>query len=267
VKETAKDQKKKARKPQDGSFARFSNSVNGTVLRSLKMAQPAIYESLTSPLVLLQELKSLGPAALAWKPETLFTALDQKYSAWTGERAGQALEKFHATGLLDTNVPPLVRNKILALRVILTSDTVHREWNVFEKVGGAFNDRIPNFGVLEPLSPPECASTVAMLDVIRPDEFANEVKAYIAACCHTDGMYTVTPSKYLRMAEPNLAAMNREETGVATDPEVTASIATELNAIKLYATTIQMREDFAFIQALKIFSADLYAMDALANNG
>lgn len=253
-----------AKAAQNAAHGRFEHAVVGTVLSSIKMAAAKLCDPLIKPLELLEELKKLGVGALTWKPETLMAVIDRECSGWTEVQVAEALEHFHKTGELKTNVPALLRQKIYALRVIMTSDTVHSEWHIFEKVGGVFNDRNANFNIVEPLSPTECAVTVAIIETIRPDAYSDEIKAYIAASCHQDGFYTVKPSKYLSMAEVHLQMMNQEETGRKTSPELVGQIADNLKTLKENQGKIKtVSEDFKTIQALKILAVDFSGDEAI----
>lgn len=241
----------------NAAHGRFEQAVVGTVLTGIKMASAKLCDPLIKPLELLEEIKKLGIGALTWKPETLMSVIDRECSGWTDEQVGEALEHFHRTGELKTNVPALLRQKVYALRVIMTSDTVHNEWHIFEKVGGVFNDRNANFNIVEPLSPTECAATVAIIESIRPDKYSDEIKAYIAASCHENGIYTLTPSKYLSMADAPLQMMNEEETGRKTSPDLVKKISEKVKTLKVNAGKIKgVKEEFDSIQALKILAID-----------
>lgn len=257
---------KKQKKPAAaGAFVRYTNQVTNTVLRGIKMAGPEVYNPLASPLYLLGIIKQLGPQSLAWRPETLFAAIDRQFGGWSGEKVATALEHFHSTGELKTDVPDLVRHKLYAIRIILTSDSAHHEWNVFEKVGGAFNNRLANFGVVEPLTPAECATTIAIIDSVRPDTFSNEIKAYTAASSHQEGLYTIKPSKYLKMGEEYLSGMNKSETGRATDDKIVEQIANRLSGLKQQAPSLVTppAEEFVNLQAVRLLAIDASGDNAL----
>lgn len=246
------------------AFDRFNRQILKTVFNSIKMASAVLTDPLSSPLAIFHELQMLGQDAFLWKPETLMAAIDSKVYLWTSDQVAEALNHFHDTGEIKTNVPPLVRQKIYAIRTIVTSDTPHIEWNIFEKVGSVFNDRVANFSVVEPLSPGECARTIALIEAIRPDAYSNEIKAYIAASCHEDGMYTISPSKYLNMAEEHLAMMNREGAFRATSPDLVEKISMKLETIRAEASKImEITDDFVLIQAIKLFAIDKTGDDAV----
>lgn len=217
------------------------------------------------PISLALALRSLGIAALGWTPETLFSTIDRMHFGWSEEKAAVALEKFHDTGVIQTDVPLLVRQKIYAIRIVATSDTAHEEWHIFEKIGAAFNDRVAQFGVVEKLSTGECARTIAIIEDIRPDSYSNEVKVYIAAAAHEEGFLTLQPSKYLGMANYALQTMNTESMGVGLNHEIESKIGKNLEILRGNVGKIQ-NEDIVTIQALKLLAADSMGEQATAHS-
>jgi hypothetical protein len=208
---------------------------------------------------LTDALKELGLPALSWDPEVLMSELDKKFHGWTQERAAKALAYHNQTGLMDTDVQPLVRNKIYAIRQIATSDIAQNEWNVFEKVGAALNDRIPHFGVTEPMTAQECARAVEVIESIRPDEYSDEVKLYIAACCHTDGIYTVEPIRSLKMVEPFLRKMIQDEE--ADDPKLKAEITAKFESWRSGSPQPFDPADTVAVQAARLLAISHYAAE------
>jgi hypothetical protein len=232
--------------------------VSGIKLASLNpFADPNV-----NPLTLASHLKTLGIAVLGWAPETLFSTIDRMYFGWTAERAAAALEKFQETGVMQTDVPLMVRQKIYAIRIIATSDTAHNEWHVFEKVGSAFNDRVAKFGIVEKLSPGECARTIAIIEDIRPDDYSDEIKVYIAATSHEDGILTLSPSKYLYMAESRLTQMNHDSMGTLVPQDIRDKIRKKLELLKTNSGKIEPGDDLITIQALKLLAIDQMGEDA-----
>ncbi len=223
--------------------------------------EDVFYDELAPPLMLVKELKKLGPEALIWSPETLCAVIDERFGGWTRARTTQALEHFHTTGELDTDVPDLVRQKLYALRIVITSDSAHNFWENFEKVGCVFNDRLANFSVVQALSAAECARTLAIIQNIRPDAYSREVRIYIAACCHQDGLYTTKPSKWLGSLDPELAEFNEGTMGVA-DPEVVAAISERYKAYQSNPPSA-IDDSTESIQAAKLLGIDAFANEAL----
>jgi hypothetical protein len=226
-----------------------------------KLASSIFYDNNVNIITLLKELHKFGPEILLKTPETLFAMIDKQYGNKTNAQAADDIVHFHETGELRTDVPILVRNKIYAIRTASMSDAPYVEWNIFEKVGGAFNGRVANFSHLEPMSSGECAVTVALLDAIRQDTFANEVKIYVATCCHQDGLYTVDPVDELAMAEPYLKRLNEDSSGTPRDPAVLSAIKAEY--VRMKADLSDIGDDLAHVQAGKLLGAQLMAEEAL----
>jgi hypothetical protein len=227
----------------------------------MKLASEEVfYSPHASPVDILKALKSMGISVLSWDPEVLMAEIDRKYKGWTPERVAQAIEHFHKTGMLDTEVPPLVRNKIYAIRLISTSDSAHQEWNTFEKVGGAFNDRIPQFGLVEPMSAAECARTIELIEQIRPDTYSDEVKIYVAACCHTDGLFTVKPVRSLAPSETFLCKMIADEG--ADDSDLKSKIIEAFSLIDKPSFVVDV-DNIVSVQAMKLAAINQFAREGL----
>lgn len=247
-------------------------AVSRAIATGIKLAfsdrEPSPFQNPNiSPIALLKELKKLGINALAWEPETLMVAIDRRYHGWTDERATQAIDHFHLTGLIDTDVDVRVRQKIYAIRVISTSDSAHTEWHIFEKVGSAFNDRIPQFGLVEPMTAAECAYTVSAIEAIRPDDYSNEIKIYIAACCQQDGLLTVVPIKSLAMAQSYLEQMNNQETEEPLSAELKTAISAKYSEFMANHIRIQRApEDLVGVQAMKLFAIEKMVEDLMVSS-
>ena len=276
-KENELERVRKALRVARGAVGVGQNIIHGhgdeallqAVTLGVKLAADKLFYEPQAPVIeLLRLLKTLGDDVLMKSPETLFALIDKRFGGKTDQEAGEDIEHFHKTGLLRTKVPLLVRNKIYAIRTAATSDAPYEEWNIFEKVGGAFNGRVSNFSVVEPMSAGECAVTVALLDVIRQDRFSNEVKTYIAACCHEDGLLTVKPLEYLAIAEDQLHNFNKEVTGDTGDGRQDKAMITDyFNKMKdsdpEAPAESEEPEYRYFIQAQHLFGAYLMVQEAL----
>lgn len=240
--------------------------VESLVMTGLKLASDNPFKDpLVNPLVLARALKKEGIEVLAWSPETLMAHLDSKYSDWSSERVTEALKFFHETGTIRSDIPQLVREKIYAIRTVATSNIAQTDWHAFEKVGGAFNDRTAKFGMSEPLSIGECARAVAIIEDIRPDTYENEIKIYVAASAHLAGLLTVGAVKWVAFAEDYLQSMNKDSTGVITDPETKAAITSKFSAIKLSKTLQEIPDDLVSVQAAKLVAIDHMGSEVAAH--
>lgn len=232
----------------------------------MKVAEDSVfYNPESSILLLAKALRSLGADALTKKPETLFALIDQKFKGWSQKKAADAILSFHDKGEILTDVPALTRNKIYGIRLVYTSDSAHTEWSIFEKVGSAFNDRLARFNEVEPLSAGECAKTIALIENLRPDKYTDEIKIYLGACCHRDGLYTVLPVKWLAIAEEQLQRFNFESSGTHFDPELRKSIAKRFEELKKSSSVLrQISDDIVDVQASKLLAIDHMAEDAVS---
>ncbi len=240
------------------------NALARALYTGVKLAEESknpFFDPLVNPLRLVSELRKLGPEALVWSPETLCSVIDSRHGGWTRDRVLKSLEHFHSTGELDTAVPELVRQKLYALRLVITSDSPHNFWENFEKVGCVFNDRLADFSVVQALSAAECAKTLAVIQNIRPDQYSREVRIYVAACCHQDGLYTTAPSKWLGAFNQELQDFN-EGTGTREDPATRDEIGRLYSSYKKSPPSGH-EDSTESIQAVKLLGIDAYATEAL----
>ena len=107
--------------------------------------------------------KLFGPDWLAWEPRTIYEELKSK-------------------GYGDISEHRENTQKLQAFRTARNTIMPWMEWEVFEKVGHAFNGFVPNFNLIEPLSVGEAMIAVDCLRACQFVPFADEVKRYIAAC-------------------------------------------------------------------------------------
>lgn len=256
----------KAVQGTSGAIAKgnVEEAVARAIYSSVKMAAAdtdVFYQPHTEPLILVESLRRLfGTACLEWLPETLVTAIDFKSGKIDVDQRQRRLADFHLTGELSTDVPSLIRQKIYAIRVVATSDQAHLIWDVFEKVGAVFNDRLADFGNVQRMSTGECARTIAIMDSIRPDEFGPQVKAYVGAVAHEDGFLTLTPSKWLKTFDADLQRFNIAAKTPSLDDAGQAKLVERLKSAA--ASDTQDPEDLFDIQARKLLAVDAMADEA-----
>jgi len=108
-----------------------------------------------------------GNAWLNWDPTTLWMEIEDDFG---------------------TTVSDEVRDKINALRALLTIRDFWEDYTVFEKVIIAFNDRYVDTEHIQVCLPEELGYglTVTNAIVVRP--FSREIKAYIQGCCRETGL-------------------------------------------------------------------------------
>jgi len=104
---------------------------------------------------------------LEWDPETLWTEIRDDFGS----------------GVSDE-----VRDKINALRVFLTTHNFWDDFDVFEKIVIAFNDRYVDVEHIQVCLPEELGYGLTVANSIVMHSFNGEIKAYIQACCHQAGL-------------------------------------------------------------------------------
>jgi len=106
----------------------------------------------------------------------------------------------------DITTDALLLNKIQALQVCFSTDSPWQDWHIFENVGKAFNDQIPNFAIMQPLSLGECLVTKRILDSLRNDLFSEEVLIYMATMAHKDQLVYIPnePDIQAKLDETNI---------------------------------------------------------------
>lgn len=99
------------------------------------------------------------------------------------------------------------QNKVQALAVSLSTDAPWQDWTTFENVGRAFNDTLPVFGLMQPLSPAEAAFTVLLLKKLHDFAFSGETLGYIASVCLYNGI-VYAPQKWFGKVQPMIDNQN-----------------------------------------------------------
>ena len=100
------------------------------------------------------------------------------------------------------------QNKIQALATALATNFPWQDWTTFENCGRAFNDTIPIFGQIQPLSPAETAFTVTVLKRLNSYDFSDEVLGYIGSVCLYNGIIHA-PAKWFSKAQPFIDKQNK----------------------------------------------------------
>lgn len=111
-----------------------------------------------------------------WLPETLWEAIRRDIGS----------------------VSDVSQNKIQALSVALATDFPWQDWTTFENCGRAFNDTIPVFGQIQPLSPAETAFTITVLKKLNKYDFSDEVLGYIGSVCLYNGIIYAPPKWFAK---------------------------------------------------------------------
>jgi len=126
---------------------------------------------------------------------------------WEPETIWQSLVNDHGVDATRE-----LKDLIMALQVIVTSDFAFEDWNVFEKVTCALNHNAVDFYIIQPPEMDEVAFSVAVLKHIRGETTAyeDEVLGYIAACAKTSGIVWLPPELYPARAQEFLDGLNND---------------------------------------------------------
>jgi hypothetical protein len=113
-------------------------------------------------------VETFGTDWLAWEPETLRAEIKDEMGRSPSREAWE---------------------KIQAAKLCLLSSSPWVEWDIFEKVALAFNNIVPNFQVVEDLSPAQVTFAVREMDKLRTDvEFEKDVPYYAAMRIRSGGL-------------------------------------------------------------------------------
>lgn len=172
-----------------------------------------------------------GSEWLDWEPETLWQMIKRDFVS---------------------DVHPVNKDKIGAVKTLLLVDDYWEQWNIFEKVTKAFNNQIPSFLMTEGCSPGEMAWSVEDSSRIRTDVFTDEVSAYVRSNCLDNG-YVVFPGQ-LAFAQNGITSESEKavysamiENGGDTEAELPDNMigvqVAKLNAVGFYVDNMKSISD------------------------
>jgi len=125
-------------------------------------------ERFIPPRVYTQVLgKMFGNAWLRWEPETLWDEIRSETGAQVSDE---------------------VRDKLLALRLLMVADNFWDEFTVFENTILAFNDRMVDPTYMQVCLPQELGYGLTVANNVKVKKFDSEIVNYIRACCEQDGL-------------------------------------------------------------------------------
>lgn len=191
-------------------------------------------------------------------PVQLLEVLTMRYktdwSEWESDTLWWALRRSFGP------VGEVTRNKIMALRLAATTDVPWLDWDVFEDCGLSWNDIVPSMGTFQPMTPMQAAFTVQVLREIRPDdEFAHEVKAYMAAILDDHG-WVWAPDEWFDGAQEVLEKNREHLVGLKNDVKVTWEKVRTIDP----ATVDWNEDDPRDIHILKMFVVQFYLQERAA---
>lgn len=155
----------------------------------------------------------------SWEPETLWLEIQDDIKAIPSE----------------TN-----KDKIQAAIALVSTNKYYEDFQVFEGICKSFNSQSPDFEWITPLTPEECAWAVAESRLIdsTPEEYSEEIKAYVQEILRLGGMYLAPP----QLTFANMSAKYQIERYVPKEllDKVELQQNIKLKKIELY---IQMQRD------------------------
>jgi len=88
-------------------------------------------------------------------------------------------------------IPRVLKDMILAVRICFASDKPFTEWEVFENVILAMNQEIPDIDQAQEVFFSEIVAAVTVMRSISKTDWSDEVKAYMACVAKKDGFIAV----------------------------------------------------------------------------
>jgi hypothetical protein len=129
----------------------------------------AFSNRLSHPLFLhLILLKDLGKDYTGWMTSTIWT---------------EVFKTFGGATVVEAN-----KQKIQALKVLMTAPTTSSEWEIFEKVVVGLSGSVPAFDLLQVPSLQSVAVAVEIYSRLTSRPFTTEIWKYIAAVCLEEGV-------------------------------------------------------------------------------
>ncbi len=153
------------------------------------------------PLILdLSLIKQLGMEWFAWLPETLFAEIER---------------------VLKTSIAEVNKLKILAVQTLHVTTAYWDQWEIFEKTIQALNGVPPQLEVMQPPSLEFLYAGVDMANLIRREEFDEEVGRYCAAVfLHENVHYAPEPLEFCQVyiTQPIYTCLDCDKVGSAMPP-------------------------------------------------
>lgn len=139
----------------------------------------------THPIVIdVALLKTFGLEWWTWEQETIESEIQRVFKSQISEHA---------------------KSKIQTVKTLHVSDGPWQSWHVFEKIIQGLNNNLPDWQLMQAPSLDQLYAGIDMMDSIRSEEFADEVKLYIAAAVlNEDVFYVPQPLEFVQpeVAQP-----------------------------------------------------------------
>jgi hypothetical protein len=206
--------------------------------------------ALLRPAGLLEDERALHLVALS---VLLNKKYGHEYLTWPPEALREQLEEDFG------GIGPLAWERIQAVRVLHVHDAFWKEWEIFEKITAAAIGVFPIFSHAQPPEAEDIAVVLTVAATFDSHEYDDDVKAYIASACLTDGTWYLEPP--LDIAQDALAKHD-ERKGIERD---TKSVAMRLQTASKYinlpetATDVQVNNVLSVRKAVAEYKEQLEA--------
>jgi hypothetical protein len=133
----------------------------------------------THPIVIdVALLKTFGLEWWAWEQETIEAEIQRLFKTQISEHA---------------------KAKIQTVKTLHVSNGPWESWHVFEKIIQGLNNNIPRWDLIQAPTLEQLYAGIDIIDSIRREEFAEEVKQYIAAAVlHEDVFFVPAPLDFVQ---------------------------------------------------------------------
>lgn len=128
-------------------------------------------------------LDKYGPAWLTWDPDAIWLVIEKDFK---------------------TSIASITKEKLNAIKTLISVDSFWWVWEVFEKVTQAMNNNIVRFDILQPPTLGQMVNAVRLAKKMRPEmkTFEEEVARYVSAIALEEGVEYLPPP--LTFAQPFL---------------------------------------------------------------
>ena len=149
----------------------------------------------------------------------------------------------------DFRVPSIadhVKSKVQAAKTLHISEAFWKQWEVFCWLNQSFNNKLPDFRILQKPSIPQLVNTVETADLIRTGEsFGLEVQSFVAASMVEEGVfYAPSPIKFCQDEISHLL----EDKGIENHREITRAVQERYNEIISLPEETWLREGDPILQ-------------------
>lgn len=174
------------------------------------------------------------------------------YASWDPAALWQVIVQEAAVPNISNNV----KQKVMALCLVRSTERAYKEWPIFEKVIAAFNDVPVDFEMMQKPDLGQLMVGVGIMRGIKDHPFSEEVQKYIAACLLTDSLvYAPAPLSFVNHEMIHASPVRLHEKvavavrdGLAGADEATTAQLAKLQEAKAYSDAASER----LLESLKV---------------